>query len=517
MTAGRSFFTEPGDGRLWTAGFLNERFPQPVSPLGWTVIRPHLEELAVREPLRMLGINPGPVPVTRLWFGRPYFNLELFAALYQVFPDWLVPEDAARYFPGGDLGLRRRLGRRGSLLKLTASALGTVGGWNPVIHLADWQRFAARYRAAMGRLSAAADALESVGGPEGVRVRLRLVGEVQAWNEGLLRRHRWSLLHAEAWYTLLRRTAARLRPEEGESWAAAWVRRGDDVTCEFNRLLEAAATAAEPQLRDYFRGRLVAEFGHRSFSLDIARPTVAEVPEDYLAAARSRPPAGALAQPAAPAPPLWLRPLVELARRFMGIREAQRHHWQMGLALLRRLYLGVGRLLTPEYFGSPEDVFFLTAGELAAYPHLPPPAVFRERRQEFERLNAGPDFYPEFLEGDLPLGAGGALEATGGLRGVGVSPGVGLGRVRVILRPEGLGRLGPGEVMVSPAADSAWTFVFGRLAALVLERGGQLSHAAVVAREYGLPAVAGVQDATRLLRDGDRVLVDGTRGLVLKS
>ncbi|MER3449578.1 MAG: hypothetical protein C4315_07360, partial [Chloroflexota bacterium] len=47
--------------------------------------------------------------------------------------------------------------------------------------------------------------------------------------------------------------------------------------------------------------------------------------------------------------------------------------------------------------------------------------------------------------------------------------------------------------------------------------GGQLSHAAVVAREYGLPAVAGVQDATRLLRDGDRVLVDGTRGLVLKS
>ncbi|MER3398836.1 MAG: hypothetical protein C4316_10005, partial [Chloroflexota bacterium] len=159
----------------------------------------------------------------------------------------------------------------------------------------------------------------------------------------------------------------------------------------------------------------------------------------------------------------------------------------------------------------------LTAGELAAYPHLPPPAVFRERRQEFERLNAGPDFYPEFLEGDLPLGAGGALEATGGLRGVGVSPGVGLGRVRVILRPEGLGRLGPGEVMVSPAADSAWTFVFGRLAALVLERGGQLSHAAVVAREYGLPAVAGVQDATRLLRDGDRVLVDGTRGLVLKS
>jgi phosphoenolpyruvate synthase/pyruvate phosphate dikinase len=97
-----------------------------------------------------------------------------------------------------------------------------------------------------------------------------------------------------------------------------------------------------------------------------------------------------------------------------------------------------------------------------------------------------------------------------------VSPGIGSGRVRVVVRPEGLDRVGPGEVMVSPAADSAWTFVFGRLSALVLERGGQLSHASVVAREYGLPAVAGVRDATRILRDGDRVIVDGTRGLVLK-
>jgi len=517
VTGERSFFTEPGEGRLWTAGFLNERFPQPVSPLGWTVIRPHLEELAVREPLRMLGIAPGPAPVTRLWLGRPYFNAELLAALYRVFPGWLLPEDAARYFPGGDPAFRRRLGRRPNLLRLTASALVTVGGWNPAVHLADWQRFAARYRAAMGRLRAAAEALGPASGEEGVRARLRLAGEVQAWNGALLRRHRWSLLHAEAWYTLLRRAAARIRPGEGEAWAAAWVRRGDDVTCEFNRLLEAAALAGEPGLKASLRRRLLTEFGHRSFSLDIARPTVAEALEDYLAAARSRPAVGAAEISPAPPPSLWLRPLAELARRFMGLREAQRHHWQMGLALLRRLYLGVGRLLSPGYFDGPEDVFFLTAGELAAYPHLPPPAVFRERRQEFERLNAGPDFYPEFLEGDRPLGPNATPGPAEGLRGLGVSPGLGLGRVRVVLGPEGLGRLAPGEVMVSPAADSGWTFVFGRLAALVLERGGQLSHAAVVAREYGLPAVAGVRDATRILRDGDRVIVDGTRGLVLKS
>ncbi len=514
MTAKRSFFTEPGEGRLWTAGFLNERFPEPVSPLGWTIIRPFLENLAVREPLRMLGIDPGPVPVTRLWFGRPYFNAELFAVLYGVFPDWLIPEDAARYFPGGDPGFRRQFSRRPRLLNLTASALTTVSGWNPPVHLADWQQFSARYRAAVGQLSAEAEALEAVPGDDGIRARLRLIREVQAWNEALLRRHRWSLLHAEAWYSLLRRAAVRLSRGEGPARAAAWVRRGDDVTCEFNRVLEAAATAHDPDVAASLRARLVVEFGHRSFSLDIARPTVAEALEDYLAAARSRLDSRGSPSFLVPRPPVWLKPLVGIARRFMGLREAQRHHWQMGLALLRRLYLGIGRRLAPTYLDLPTDVFFLTADELEAYPDLPPPAVFRVRRAEFEALRAGPDFYPEFLQGDRPLRAGAAGAAE--LKGIGVSPGVGIGRVRVVVRPEGLGQVGPGEVMVSPAADSAWTFVFGRLSALVLERGGQLSHASVVAREYGLPAVAGVREATRLLRDGDRVVVDGTQGLVLK-
>lgn len=512
MTGARSFFTEPGGDRLWTAAFLNERFPEPVSPLGWTVIRPYLEELAVREALRMLGIDPGAAPVTRLWLGRPYFNAELFAALYGVFPDWLIPEDAARFFPGGDPAFRRQFSRRPNLVKVTAGALATVAGWNPPVHLADWQGFAARYRAAAVRLGAAADGLESVRGEEGVRARLRLIRQVQAWNVALLRRHRWSLLHAEAWYTLLRRAAVRVNPENGESWAAAWVRRGDDVTCQFNRLLEAAAGAEDPAAAAALRARLIAEFGHRSFSLDIARPPLAEAPEAYLAAARSGLPSGPAPEPSAPPPPVWLRPLVGVARRFMALREAQRHHWQMGLALLRRLYLGIGRLLTPAYLGSPDDIFFLTAAEVEAFPNLPPPDVYRERRAEFEALRAGPDFYPEFLRGDLPL----AVAPPARLTGVGVSPGIGSGRVRVVVRPEGLDRVGPGEVMVSPAADSAWTFVFGRLSALVLERGGQLSHASVVAREYGLPAVAGVRDATRILRDGDRVIVDGTRGLVLK-
>jgi len=77
-----------------------------------------------------------------------------------------------------------------------------------------------------------------------------------------------------------------------------------------------------------------------------------------------------------------------------------------------------------------------------------------------------------------------------------------------------LGQVQAGTVLVAPGVDSAWTPVFGLLSALVLEHGGQLSHAAVIAREYGLPAVVGIEGAASAFRDGELVIVDGTRGIV---
>jgi hypothetical protein len=104
-----SFFTDvlPGDRDVWTAGFLNERFPTPVSPLGWSLARELLEELAFRDPLRYLGVRDTELPrITRLYRGHPYVNLFVFQTLYKVFPASLLPEDAARYFPEGAADLR---------------------------------------------------------------------------------------------------------------------------------------------------------------------------------------------------------------------------------------------------------------------------------------------------------------------------------------------------------------------------------------------------------------------------
>jgi len=93
------FFTQvlPDDDYLWTAGFLNERFPLPVSPLGWTVVQELLEELAFRVPLRYLGVRDAESwPITKLYRGHPYVNVRVLQTLYRPFPDLLLPEDATR-------------------------------------------------------------------------------------------------------------------------------------------------------------------------------------------------------------------------------------------------------------------------------------------------------------------------------------------------------------------------------------------------------------------------------------
>jgi pyruvate,water dikinase len=105
-------------------------------------------------------------------------------------------------------------------------------------------------------------------------------------------------------------------------------------------------------------------------------------------------------------------------------------------------------------------------------------------------------------------------EASPELHGLGISPGVVTGRVRILRAPdEGAALLG-GEILVTTSTDPAWTPLFPRAGGLIVELGSLLSHGAVVAREYRLPAVANVRGATQLLRDGQVVTLDGRSGRV---
>ena len=94
-----------------------------------------------------------------------------------------------------------------------------------------------------------------------------------------------------------------------------------------------------------------------------------------------------------------------------------------------------------------------------------------------------------------------------------VSPGVAEGCVRVVLDPRDA-QLKPGEILVCPGTDPSWTLLFLSAAGLIMETGGMMTHGAVVAREYGIPAVVGVDQATRRLVTGQFVRVNGSTGLI---
>ena len=102
------------------------------------------------------------------------------------------------------------------------------------------------------------------------------------------------------------------------------------------------------------------------------------------------------------------------------------------------------------------------------------------------------------------------------LSGTSGSPGIARGPARIVHDISEFGKLQAGDVLVAPVTNPAWTPLFQRAAAVVVDTGGSASHAAIVAREYGVPAVMGTMNGTKELRDGQWVQVDGSRGLVLK-
>ena len=110
------------------------------------------------------------------------------------------------------------------------------------------------------------------------------------------------------------------------------------------------------------------------------------------------------------------------------------------------------------------------------------------------------------------------LPPAGGdvLRGLAASVGVVEGNARVLRSADEMGELLPGEVLVVHTTDVGWTPLFLIAAGVVTELGGPLSHAAVVAREFGVPSVVNVEGVMRVLRTGDRIRVDGDRGVVEK-
>jgi phosphohistidine swiveling domain-containing protein len=534
--SGDDLFTTPGgdDSITWVSGFFEERFPAALSPLTWTYLLPAVEQTALREPLRYLGVRGvDRLPMLRLVNGRVYTNLAVFQMLYKWFPARLVPGDARRFFPGGNVSLRHEADQpRG--WRLVGGVLRTwltVPYWHPWNYRA-WRGFVRAHTQALRAFRQQLDA-----DPDMVAL-IPLLEGLQALTIRLLRIHRWSLNYAEVFTALLARLITRwttLPPEEVQTYL---VSSGTSPTVETDRWLRQLAQHEGDQvLLDVF----LAQFGHRSFSLDLMAPRYADDPAQVWAAARRL--AGDSADQraherthqrarlqaeldrqldAAPIRRGIVHATLFFARKYVALREEQRFEWQKGLHLTRRVFvLAETRLIARGILRQPGDVFFLRWDEVKALLHgdvqgTSLAANVVGRRRAYRQIQHAP--YPRFLQGDHPLRAPAGVESTTDLRGVGASAGQAVGTARVILTPRSLNdlldHLCGEDILVTRATDPGWTPAFGQVRALVMSLGGQLSHGAIVAREYGIPAVVGLGDAVGRIQDGDRLLVDGTTGTV---
>jgi phosphohistidine swiveling domain-containing protein len=208
---------------------------------------------------------------------------------------------------------------------------------------------------------------------------------------------------------------------------------------------------------------------------------------------------------------LRAKPVASLAARQLRDREARRDKMVRAIWVLRGLLREYGRRLTDAgVFDKADDVFYLLVDELDALP-VDVEKLVAHRRAEQRRLAAVVP--PIVFSGSWqPSTTSSTALASGDtMRGVGVCGRRVRGRVRIV-RPETIDDLQPGEILVAEVTDVGYTAAFCYAAAVVTELGGPMSHAAVVAREFGFPCVVDVRDATRLLPPGALIEVDGSTG-----
>lgn len=211
--------------------------------------------------------------------------------------------------------------------------------------------------------------------------------------------------------------------------------------------------------------------------------------------------------------------LLSIYRNSTGLREFPKYVIIRFFDIYRQAILAEALVLHQKgVLERKEDVFYLYFDELIALLE----GRFNEdlkqlidsRKRAYEQYQKLTPPRVMTSEGEVITGVRSDVEAPkGALIGTPVSAGVAEGYVKVILKPEAA-KLNKGDVLVAPFTDPGWTPLFYSVEALVVEIGGMMTHGSVIAREYGIPAVVGIENATKVLKDGQHVRVDGTRGFV---
>ncbi len=211
--------------------------------------------------------------------------------------------------------------------------------------------------------------------------------------------------------------------------------------------------------------------------------------------------------------------LLSIYRNSTGLREFPKYVIIRFFGIYRQAILAEARVLHQRgILEREEDVFYLYLDELIALLESrfneDLRSLINSRKRAYEQYKKMTPPRVMTSEGEVITGVRSDVKAPkGALIGTPVSAGVAEGYVKVVLKPEEV-ILNKGDILVAPFTDPGWTPLFYSIKALVVEIGGVMTHGSVIAREYGIPAVVGIENATKILKDGQYIRVDGTRGFV---
>jgi pyruvate,water dikinase len=542
--------------RLWTAANLQEALPRPLTPLSEEAAWHNIGE-TFRVSFRFSGFQEPDGPTLKLVKGMFYMSYSSMASVMAVVPGFRVENLLRMFGDSPDLArvvAYRPVRRLPFLLRLPAILA------RHVLWMASVERRLRRAREAVLALEEEVQTALAEGASDA-----RLLAFLRSWRARIypaLETMSMATGFANGLLSTMMQVVARKAPDAPGAEVGALIRGGEMESLEPSRQLSALADWLranpgrpddDPEVQRRL-SRFLDACGFRCENeAELAQPRWRERPGEVLRLAREMALSASLKENLTAEDVeknsfefrvlgsglqletrnselgtlRFLRFMVRSARAWQRRREAARATLVRTPWSLRQLLFEVGRRLRDRgVLRGPEDIFYLLWGEIEAL--LSGDSTGRagegiagrveRRRARYLRMLGWPP--PSRLLAELPDGRLVPFVPDPGsgdtLRGFGASPGRVTARARVLSGVEQGGELKPGEVLVARTTDIAWTTLFLTASAVVTEIGAPTSHAAIVARELGLPAVVNVDGVTERVRTGDLLFVDGWAGVVRK-
>jgi pyruvate,water dikinase len=514
---------------LWSSVNFGEAVTETMTPLTWSVIRFTLKDWQFLPGYPTVG-NIG---------GTPYLNISIFATLFKALRR--SREDLLKYMEGT---LYMELPDEMEIPLIPLSVGQLIGG------MLNSARVQNRQRKGLRQLSAYL--AETPGWFQTMQTRLKETSSkaalLELWEQEIshhILQGVWCVLgsvtHSSDYAQNLRRDLNQLVGPDDANILIANLSNREDLLASLGLVAGLAKLAGGEISREAY----LEKFGHRGpHEFELVVPPPAEDPgwlDEQLMYFRDHPVdiQAMLDDQRANFQAAWERLQHQHPRQVDSIQKRIREHARR--ARLRELarseytrdrwFLRLFALRAAELTGLGEKIFFLTlnevlallAGDAAALELIP------ARKEAYQQYKALPP-YPSVIRGYFdPLEWAAdphhrsdifdaatlyPVETSDIITGSPGSTGQVIGIVRVVASPEQGQQLQQSEILVTVQTDVAWTLLFSRVAAVITDVGAPLSHAAIVARELGIPAVVGCGDATARLKTGDRVKVDGARGTV---